>query len=151
MLGETVVEAFESNSDSLGEIGHGYTYSGHPVGAAAALATLQQLAVTDVATNSAARGAELSAGLKILMAKHDCVGDIRGIGLMQVLELVSDRSSKMPLGKNLMTAISEAIYREGVTVRVSGNNIILSPPLIINAGHVETIIKAIDVGLGSIQ
>lgn len=151
MLGEKVVEAFENNDNSFGEIGHGYTYSGHPVGAAAALATLQQLEVNDVSANSAARGEELSAGLTQLMEKHACVGDIRGIGLMQVLELVSDRDSKTPLAKNLMTAVSEAMYQAGVTARISGNNIILSPPLVIDSGHVDTIINALDTGLSAIQ
>ncbi len=150
MLGAKVVEAFETNTDSFGAIGHGYTYSGHPVGAAAALATLQQLAVNDVSANASARGEELSAGLKNLMQTHDCVGDIRGIGLMQVLELVSDRDTKTPLAKNLMNTIAETVYREGVMVRVSGNNIILSPPLVINSGHVDKIAVALDTGLSAL-
>ena len=56
MIGEGLVDAFESNKDGAGEINHGYTYSGHPVGAAAALAMLEQLKTTDVAANAGARG-----------------------------------------------------------------------------------------------
>lgn len=151
MLGEKVVDAFENNSDAFGDIGHGYTYSGHPVGAAAALATLKELAVNDVAANAAARGEELMTGLQALLAAHDCVGDVRGVGLMQVLELVSDPTAKAPLDKQRMASVFEAVYREGVMVRVSGNNVILSPPLIIDSGHVSTIISALDVGLNILQ
>jgi adenosylmethionine-8-amino-7-oxononanoate aminotransferase len=150
MIGEKVVEVFESNSDAFGEIGHGYTYSGHPVGAAAALATLEELANKDVAANAGARGLELTAGLQNLQQIHDCVGDNRGIGLMQVLELVSDPVKKTPLDKPSVNRVFETIYREGVMVRVSGNNIIMSPPLVIDSGHVDTIVSALDAGLNSI-
>ena len=150
MIGDKVVEAFETNSDAFGDIGHGYTYSGHPVGAAAALATLKELANNDVAANAASRGAELAAGLQSLLEAHDCVGDTRGIGLMQVVELVSDPASKTPLDKARMSQVFETVYQQGVMVRVSGNNIIMSPPLVIDAGDVARIIAALDVGLKSI-
>jgi putrescine---pyruvate transaminase len=151
MIGDKVVEAFETNGDGLGDIGHGYTYSGHPVGAAAALATLDQLQDQDVAANSAARGQEFEVGLAKLAEKHSCVGNLRGVGLMRVLELVSDRDSKTPLAKSQMSAVLEAVYQAGVMVRVSGNNVILSPPLVITPEHVDTIVAALDAGLGVVQ
>jgi adenosylmethionine-8-amino-7-oxononanoate aminotransferase len=150
MIGTRVVDVFESNADAFGDIGHGYTYSGHPVGAAAALATLKALAGTDVAANAAGRGAELAAGLNGLLERHDCVGDTRGIGLMQVLELVSDPANQTPLDKTAMSRVFESVYEQGVMVRVSGNNIIMSPPLVIDSGHVARIIAALDIGLGNI-
>jgi putrescine aminotransferase len=151
MIGDKVVEAFENNGDSLGDIGHGYTYSGHPVGAAAALATLDQLQQTDVAANSAARGSELKTGLEKLQAKHSCIGDLRTQGLMVVLELVSDRENKTAMAKAQMSAVLEAVYQAGVMVRVSGNTVIVSPPLIIEPSHVDTIVAALDTGLSAIQ
>ena len=150
MIGEKVTDTFENNADGFGEIGHGYTYSGHPVGAAAALATLEQLEKNDLAANAAQRGTELAAGLQALMKKYDCIGDIRGIGLMQVMELVSDRETKAPLAKTMMSKLLDAIYRQNVMVRVSGNNVIMSPPLIIDSDHVAKIIAALDTGLGSL-
>ena len=69
---------------------------------------------------------------------------MRGIGLMLCLELVSDRGSKTPLDKKRVDAIFEATYAGGVMIRVSGNNIILSPPLVIDSDHVTTIVTAID-------
>ena len=147
MIGEKVVEAFESNEDSFGNIGHGYTYSAHPVGAAAALAALAETKRLDVATNAAARGDELITGCRALYDKHDLVGDVRGQGLMVCLELVSDRASKTPIGKDAVARLFEATYDAGVMVRVSGNNVILSPPLVLTSGDVARILEALDAGL----
>jgi putrescine---pyruvate transaminase len=148
MIGEKIVETFESNDDAFGNIGHGYTYSAHPVGAAAALAALAETKRLNVVDNAAARGGELLAGCKGLMAKHDLVGDVRGKGLMVCLELVSDRANKTAVAKSVMADVFERTYEAGVMVRVSGNNVILSPPLILTNGDVNTIVAALDEGLG---
>ena len=150
MIGEGLVDAFESNKDGAGEINHGYTYSGHPVGAAAALAMLEQLKTTDVAANAGARGKELGEGLAGLKEKHRWIGDARGIGLMHALELVSDTKTKKALDKKSMALVGEAIYENGVMVRISGNNIILSPALILTDEHVQRIVDAIDAGLDAL-
>ena len=147
MISDKVAEAFESNKNSVGNIGHGYTYSGHPVGAAAALATLKETKRLDVAANAAARGEELLAGLKRLQEKHELVGDIRGKGLMCALELVSDRAKKSAAAKDTVQKVHDATYDAGVMVRTSGANVILSPPLIVTAANVQTILTALDAGL----
>lgn len=149
MISDKVAEAFESNKNSVGNIGHGYTYSGHPVGAAAALATLKETKRLDVAANAAARGEELLAGLKALQNKHELVGDIRGKGLMCALELVSDRAKKSAAAKDTVQKVHDATYDAGVMVRTSGANVILSPPLIVTAGDVQTILTALDAGLAA--
>ncbi|MGV1756733.1 aspartate aminotransferase family protein [Rhizobium sp. A22-96] len=149
MISDKVAEAFESNKNSVGNIGHGYTYSGHPVGAAAALATLKETKRLDVAANAAARGEELLAGLKALQNKHELVGDIRGKGLMCALELVSDRAKKSAAAKDIVQKVHDATYEAGVMVRTSGANVILSPPLILTAGDVQKILTALDAGLAA--
>ena len=147
MIGSRVVEAFEANKNSFGAIGHGYTYSGHPVGAAAALATLRETQRLDVATNAGARGAELMAGLERLKEKHALVGDVRGKGLMCAVELVADHKTKQAAAKDVVAEAYEGAYEAGVMVRTSGANIILSPPLVITAADVERILSALDAGL----
>ena len=150
MIGSSIAEIFEQSTGSHGDIGHGYTNSGHPVGAAAGLATIRQFAKTNVAENSAERGLELAAGLVKLKDKYEHIGDIRGIGLMHAVELVTDRKSKSPLDKSRMSTVGDAIYEHGVMIRISGNNIILSPPLIVTTDHIQTILNSLDVGLGSL-
>ncbi len=150
MISEAVAEAFEQDRSGAGAIGHGYTYSGHPVGAAAAIACLKETERLAVHENAAARGAELFAGLKALQEKHEIVGDVRGgHGLMLALELVSDRAKKTPAAKDVTARIHEATYRAGVMVRISGPNIILSPPLILTAEEAAKIVSALDEGLAA--
>jgi len=150
MINDRVAETFETDTSGKAAIGHGYTYSGHPVGAAAALACLAETERLRVHENAAARGAELFEGLQALQTKHDLVGDVRGgHGLMCALELVSDRASKAPIDKQTIGRIHEATYRDGVMVRVSGPNIILSPPLILSPDETAKIVSALDTGLAA--
>jgi len=84
------------------------------------------------------------------MAKHELVGDVRGgRGLMAALELVSDRSTKASIDKQTPVVIQDAIYDAGVMVRVSGPNMILSPPLTVTEQDVVEMINAIDTGLSA--
>ena len=147
MIHEKLTDAFETSKSPLASIGHGYTYSGHPVGAAAALATLAETKRLNLPVNAAARGAELLAGLDALKAKHAFVGDVRGKGLMCALELVSDREKKSPPAKEMVQKVQDIAYKAGVMVRTSGPNIIISPPLIITAQDVQRILSALDEGL----
>ncbi len=68
---------------------------------------------------------------------------------MAALELVADRGTKKALDKKRVGRIADAIYDAGVMVRVSGSNIILSPPLIITADDARSIAAAIDQGLAA--
>ncbi|MDX2483070.1 MAG: aspartate aminotransferase family protein [Pseudodonghicola sp.] len=148
MIAEQVAEVFEKDETGRAAIGHGYTYSGHPVGAAAALACLAETQRLNVPENAAARGAQLYQGLLALQEKFEIIGDVRGgHGLMCAIELVSDRASKAPIGKAISTTVQEAAYRAGAMIRVSGPNIILSPPLVLNVQDVEVILSALDAGL----
>lgn len=149
MIGDKMAEAFESDETSFGAIGHGYTYSGHPVGCAAGIAALAETKRLKLDANAAAVGLVLNDAIAGLKQKHDLVGDVRGVGLMSALELVADRGSKKPLDKESVGKIAATIYDAGVMVRVSGSNIILSPPLIITADDASMIAQAIDKGLAS--
>jgi putrescine---pyruvate transaminase len=147
MINEKLTAVFESSKSPLATIGHGYTYSGHPVGAAAALATLAETKRLNLPANAAARGLELMTGLEALKDKHELVGDVRGKGLMCNVELVSDRTKKTAPAKDIVQKVQDIAYANGVMTRASGPNIILSPPLIITAADVQRIISALDAGL----
>lgn len=149
MIGSKVAEIFEADSTSFGAIGHGYTYSGHPVGCAAGLAALGETRRLKLDENAAARGLQLGDALETLKAKHALLGDVRYRGLMAGLELVFDREAKTPANKDTMSKVADAAYEAGVMVRVSGNNIILSPPLILTPSDIEKITEALDAGLAA--
>lgn len=150
MIAEEMAQVFEQDETGRATIAHGYTYSGHPVGAAAALACLNETRRLKVNENAAARGAELHAGLLALQSRHMAVGDVRGgHGLMCAIELVSDPATKAPIDKSSVATVQEVAYRNGAMIRVSGPNIILSPPLVLDAADVRTIIDALDAGLAA--
>ena len=132
------------------EFNHGYTYSGHPVGAAAALACLAETKRLNVIDNAAARGTQLFDGCKALMAKYDIIGDVRGgHGLMTAIEMVSDRATKAPTDAGTAALVQETAYQAGAMVRVSGPNLILSPALVLSASDATAILDALDAGFAA--
>jgi putrescine---pyruvate transaminase len=151
MIHEKIVDVFETSKSPLASIGHGYTYSGHPVGAAAALACLAETKRLNVVENAAARGLELLSGLHKLKEQHELIGDARGKGLMCCLELVSNRQTKSSAAKDVVQKVQEIAYQNGVMVRTSGPNIILSPPLIVTTTDIHRILSALDVAMKGAQ
>lgn len=150
MIAEGVADVFEQDRSAGGMIGSGYTYSGHPVGAAAALACLTETLRLDVPVNAAARGQQLHDGLLALQHKHNVIGDVRGgHGLMSAIELVADRATKQPVDKAAGNRVQEMAYQSGAMIRVSGPNIILSPPLIVTEDDIDVILSALDKGLAA--
>ncbi len=150
LMSDGVAEVFEKGGEEAA-IFHGYTYSAHPVGAAAVTACLSETLRLDTKTNAAARGTQLFNGCLALMEKYDIIGDVRGgHGLMTGVEIVSDAANKTPMDTVVMKQIHKVVYDAGVMVRLGGNNILMSPPLIITEGEVDRVLGALDVGLGSV-
>jgi adenosylmethionine-8-amino-7-oxononanoate aminotransferase len=151
MIAESVAAVFEADESGKAAIGHGYTYSGHPVGAAAALACLAETKRLNVIENAAARGKQLWDGINRLKDKHSVIGDVRGgHGLMLAIELVGERASKSAPPKTQPGAVQASAYKAGAMVRVSGPNIILSPPLILSAADADMILSALDTGFAAL-
>ena len=149
LLGETVAEVFEG-ADAGGAIWTGYTYSAHPVGAAAVVACLSETLRLDTKTNAAARGTQLFEGVRNLMEKHDIIGDVRGgHGLMTGIELVSDRAAKTPMDATTVKRVHKATYEAGAMVRIGGNNLLMSPPLIITEAEIDRVLSALDAGFAA--
>ncbi|MDR9393173.1 aminotransferase class III-fold pyridoxal phosphate-dependent enzyme [Roseovarius sp. SYSU LYC5161] len=149
LIGDKVADVFE-NADADGAIWTGYTYSAHPVGAAAVVACLSETLRLDTKTNAAARGRQLYEGALALADKHDIIGDVRGgHGLMAGIELVSDRAAKTPMDAGTMKRVHQATYDAGAMVRLGAHNILMSPPLTITEAEVSRIITALDAGFSA--
>jgi taurine---2-oxoglutarate transaminase len=133
----------------------GLTYQSHPLSCAAALATIDTIVADDLLENARRMGAQLQDGLRALQTRHPSVGDIRGLGLYAVLELVRDRATKEPLVPwNASAAESEGtrelnriLLERGVRVAVRWNRLSVAPPLIVGQGDVEAGLAAIDAAL----
>ncbi len=151
MMSESFAEVFEKDDTGAGFLGHGQTYSGHPVGAAGALACLDETLRLQVQKNAAARGTELYQGLVKLKDRHQVLGDVRGgHGLMLGMELVADRATKKPIDPATIQKVQKATYEAGAMVRMSGPNLMMSPPLILTSEDVQGILAALEAGFSSL-
>ena len=148
-----VADAFLNGDAALGSVAHGYTYSGHPVAAAAALATLDILEAEDVIGNAARQGEHLMQRLRALGATSRLIGDVRGVGLMVCLEMVADKSKKTPLprGAKQINAVARSAYQRGAMVRTSGANIILSPALTISRQEIDHLCTALEGAFAEVE
>ena len=135
-----------------GEFYHGYTYSGHPVACAVALANLdiiEKEGLIERVKNDT--GPYFAQALKERIAGHPLVGEVRAIGLMGAIEIVRDKQSRArfePAGDAAVVVRDHAIAH-GMMLRATGDTMIMSPPLIWTRDTVdmacERIVKALDL------
>jgi 4-aminobutyrate aminotransferase len=119
---------------------HGTTFGGNPVSCAAGVAVLRTMAEQGLVANAAARGDELQAALKALMAQDDRIGDVRGRGLMVGVEFVRDQATREPDGETC-EAMMQACANHGLLVLNCGthhNVIRFLPPIDVTAEEITT-------------
>ncbi len=115
------------------------TYGGNPICAAAANATIDVMVEEEVPVQAAARGDQLRTGLETLRERFPWIGEVRGMGLMQALELVNDRARKTPDGERAGRLLEEA-KSEGLLIGrggLHGNVIRIGPSLLISETEIE--------------
>jgi len=128
----------------------GLTYSGHPLGCAAGLATIQFYEEEDLMNQSKLKGKLLGALLESLKEKHPCVGDVRYIGLFSAIELVKNKDTKEPLvpygmdSEKLMPKIISMLSDKGFFTYSHENCIIIAPPLIITEDELSQALNIMD-------
>ncbi|MDE1948236.1 MAG: aminotransferase class III-fold pyridoxal phosphate-dependent enzyme [Burkholderiales bacterium] len=152
-IGAKVAEVFERDESGAASVSHGYTYSAHPVAAAAALATLDILEAEDIPGNAARVGAHLQARLRTFVERFATVGDVRGMGLMAGIEMVADKAARtpMPRSNDFPARVARAAYERGLMLRVSGPNIILSPPLVITREEVDFLVDTLEAAFAAVE
>ena len=122
------------------------TFGGNPVTSAAALATIRYMEEKDLPRNAAVVGAYLRQRLAELQEKYPVIGDVRGMGLMQGIECVEDRKTKVPAPKAVLKVFEETKKR-GVLIGkggLFGNVIRLGPPLIATKDDIDVLCNALD-------
>ena len=140
-----------------GEFYHGYTYSGHPVACAVALANLDIIEkeglIERVRTDT---GPYFAKALQERIAGHPLVGEVRAIGLMGAIEIVSDKATKARFepGGSAAVVVRDHAIGQGMMLRATGDTMIMSPPLIWTRATVdmacERIVKALDLALADL-
>ena len=127
---------------------HASTFGGNPVCIAAALKTIELLE-GGLVQNSATVGAYLKSGLEKLMRKYDCIGDVRGMGLMIGVEFVEDRVSNKA-APELRDRVEIACFDRGLIILGAGTNTIRwSPPLILSEENVDVALEIFDEAISA--
>ena len=138
-------EAMVEQSASVGVFGHGYTYSGHPVGCAVALKTLEIYERDDIFAKAAATGKYFQQRLREF-ADHEIVGDVRGVGLIGALELADRNGESYP--PSVVGKLQQACEDNGLIGRaLAGTTMAFCPPLIITAAQVDELIEKLGKSL----
>ena len=116
-----------------GVFSHGFTYSGHPVGAAVGLETLAILKERDIVNHVRSVGEIFQSEIEKL-SEYDRISNTRGVGLMAGFDVAIENANDSHQAGNLLMEIAE---RNGLFIRAVGNSIVLAPPLIIQASEIE--------------
>ncbi len=128
------------------------TFGGNPVSTAAALAVIKEIEDKDLRQNAKVVGDYFRENLEELKMKHQIIGDVRGMGLMQGVELVKDRETKEP-SPAAVAQVFEATKSKRVLIGkggLYGNVLRLGPPLIATKDHIDELITALDYAFGSV-
>lgn len=155
-LGATIVtdeiaDHFEENM-----LTHGHTYAGHPVACAAGLAAVETYEEENLIERASEVSEYLGDQIDELAADHPSVGDTRGVGLFQGIELTKhpekrvpfgERADKVGKGSTIVDEVAQAAYVEGTYVANMINTLIIAPPLTITEDEIDEAITALDAAL----
>ncbi|WP_116131021.1 aspartate aminotransferase family protein [Tropicimonas sp. IMCC34043] len=147
IVSDKVWKVLEQGTDEYGSLGHGWTYSAHPISAAAGVANLKLVDDMGLVANAGVIGAYLRDSLRTSLGGHGNVGDVRGEGLMIAVELVEDSAARTfysPAG-SVSGKVVSAMLKRGVIARAmpQGDIIGIAPPLCLTHAEADRIAEAL--------
>jgi L-2,4-diaminobutyrate transaminase len=146
IVSEKLWRILEEGSDKLGPIGHGWTYSSHPICAAAGVANLELVDEMNLVENARDVGAYFNGALRDAVGDNPFVGEVRGEGLMAAVEFVRDRDDRVffDAAEKVGPRITAALLERGVIARAMPQGDILgfAPPLCLTREEADTIATA---------
>jgi L-2,4-diaminobutyrate transaminase len=145
IISNKVWKVLEDGTDEFGPLGHGWTYSAHPIGAAAGVANLKLLDSLNLVENARDTGAYFNQTMHTALAEHAQVGEVRGDGMLCAVELVEDRETRtfFDPAKKITPQIVAAMARRGVVARAmpQGDIIGYAPPLCLSREEADTVVS----------
>ena len=126
-----------------GEFNHGYTYSGHPVCAAVAIANLRLMISENIVETVRDKTAPYLQKRWRELGEHPLVGEVRGVGMFGALELVADKDNYIKFDKDMGvgTICREFCFENNLVMRAVGDAMIISPPLVIGQADIDVFIE----------
>jgi Adenosylmethionine-8-amino-7-oxononanoate aminotransferase len=145
IVSERVWEVLARGTDEMGPLGHGWTYSAHPIGAAAGIANLELIDRLGLVETAGRVGGRLLAGLREALAGHANVGEVRGEGMLAAVEFMEDPGARTFFApeKGVGAAVVGAMLEEGVIARAmpQGDILGLAPPLCLTEAEADRIVE----------
>lgn len=145
IVSEKVWSVLEKGTDENGPLGHGWTYSAHPIGAAAGVANLKLIDSLGLVENATVSGDYLNTQMRAALGDHAHVGDIRGQGMLCAVELVEDRDDRIFLDPSKKTSamIVSAMAKRNVIARAMPQGDILgfAPPLCLTKEEADIVVS----------
>lgn len=145
IVSDKVWQVLKLGSDRFGAFAHGYTYSGHPIGLAAAIANLELLEREKLTEGARSNGAYLQQKLGDALGDHPLVAEVRGEGLLAAVELVADKQNKVRFEPSLAVGarLSSRCYELGLVARAMPGGDILgfAPPLCIERTEIDFLVE----------
>ena len=156
IVSDKMWSVLERGTDENGPIGHGWTYSAHPIGAAAGVANLELIDALDLVGNAGRVGSYLNEALTDALADHPHVGDVRGEGMLAAVEFLRDRDSRsfFDASDKIGPQVAAALLDQGVIARAMPQGDILgfAPPFCLTTQEADEIVgktlKAVTKVLG---
>ncbi len=148
MIGDDIYEAMVRESEKIGVFGHGYTYAGHPVGAAVALEALSIYEERDILGHIRSVAPRFQAGMRAL-GDHPLVGDVQGVGIFAGMELVKEKKTRAPFDPSWRVGelVQDFAYGRGLYLRAIGDRINCMPPFIITEAEIDELLARLKGGL----
>jgi L-2,4-diaminobutyrate transaminase len=144
IIGDKVWKVLEQGTDENGPIGHGWTYSAHPIGAAAGVANLKLIDSLGLVKNAGETGAYFNKAMKAALGNHAHVGDVRGEGMLCAVEFVEDRETRKfyDPAKKIGPQVASALLAHGVIARAMPQGDILgfAPPLCLTREEADEVV-----------
>ncbi len=145
IVGERVWDVIATGSQQDGPMGHGWTYSGHPLCAAAGLANLKILQDEDIPANAASVGAYFLEQLHATFDDHPMVGEVRGVGMLAALEFMAKPQERIPFDASLKVGpkVAAACLKRNLIGRAMPDYDVLgfAPPLVTTRADVDEIVS----------
>jgi L-2,4-diaminobutyrate transaminase len=147
IFSDRVWKVLARGTDEGGPIGHGWTYSAHPIGAAAGVANLKLVDTLGLVANAGTVGSYLIAATRDALGRHPNVGEVRGDGMLMAVELVSDRESRtfFDAGEKVGARIVAALLERGIIARAmpQGDIVGFAPPLCLTRQEADIIVGSL--------
>ncbi|MCL3881199.1 aspartate aminotransferase family protein [Marivita sp. GX14005] len=154
IVSDRMWEVLERGTDENGPIGHGWTYSAHPIGAAAGVANLKLLDELNLVSNAGEVGAYLNSAMRDALGDHAHIGEVRGEGMLCAVELVKDCGDRVffDAGEKIAAQVVGKMLDRGVIARAmpQGDIIGFAPPFSLTREEADTVVDVTKAAVADI-